>query len=388
MKRRAFALLCATLVLAGALSPAFTLSASSYNLYTARQFWFSDTSLYGYMYSKDGYIVSGKPLTATSTITEKNGVDLKNYVDWVSVTSGYISSTYAYWTDTITTTETANSWAVKLLLDNQWTFLSGRTYEFVILMNNIQFYNGSSAIAGDPYLKYVSFGSNNMATISSAKLYGTQGAYIAPFVYRCVLTPTEDFQSQSIEFNFSNNYNSDKVATSLKFNVGFSDVVSYIGNLDNIVVNPTLDNIDKQVQEIQQSLNPDVDYSKLDEAIAVAGGIEGYLKNQQDDIMSSADRFKVKKPSGVLPSTGDIPSFFWALVTGITNLQIPVSNVTSSYFNGVNIPGLIVISAGGSYLSIGGMLSVCAAIYGVRVFLHLVGVRTFTSKPSDQEGDK
>ena len=311
--------------------------------------------------------------------------DISPYVKWRSVNDRYISSTYAHLNYTFTPLPSgASMYGIQLQFRDEWTLLQGRKYEFILLRNSIAFYNS----AGDPVstgtqVKTVSFGGLN-ATLEDVRI-GKDGYDRA---IRCIVEPTADVYVQTVSIVFISSYNPSTSASKIVLDLAFSDCVSYTGELDSVVVNPTVDNIDKQVQEIQKSLNPDVDYSKLDQAIAEAGGIQGYLESQQDDIMSSADRFKLKKPSGVLPASGDIPSFLWALVNGITSLQIPVSAVTTSYFNGVSIPGLIVISAGGSYLSLGGMLTICAAIYGVRVFLHLVGARTFTSKSSDQEGDK
>lgn len=384
MKRRAFALLCATVVLAGALSSAFTFSAKWIGSYGAYDWWSIRTAdIKMYTYNQNGIYTSAIPVNSSGW-SEKI-YDISPYVSWTSVTDRYISSTYAHLSETFTALAAdATMYGLQLYFRDEWTLLQGRKYEFIILRNSIAFYDKQgSPISTGTQLKSVSFGGLN-ATLEDVRI-GKDGYDRA---IRCLLQPTEDIQVQNVNIIFKSSYNPTVSASKIVLDLGFSDCVSYSGQLEGAVVNPTLDNIDKQVQEIQQSLNPDVDYSKLDQAIAEAGGIQGYLEAQQDDIMSSADRFKLKKPSGVLPATGDIPSFLWALVTGITNLQIPVSNVTTSYFNGVTIPGLIVISAGGSYLSIGGMLTICAAIYGVRVFLHLVGARTFTSKSSDQEGDK
>lgn len=384
MKRRVLALLCVTVVLAGALSLAFTFSAKWIGSYSAYDWWSIRTAdIKMYTYNINGYYTSAKPVD--SSAWSQKIYDISPYVSWTSVTDRYISSTYAHLSQTFTALSAdATMYGLQLYFRDEWTLLQGRKYEFIILRNSIAFYdNQGSPISTGTQLKSVSFGTLN-ATLEDVRI-GKDGYDRA---IRCLLEPTEDIQVQNVNIIFKSSYNPTISASKIVLDLGFSDCVSYSGQLESAVVNPTVDNIDKQVQEIQKSLNPDVDYSKLDQAIAEAGGIQGYLEAQQDDIMSTADRFKIKKPSGVLPATGDIPSFLWALVTGITNLQIPVSNVTSSYFNGVTIPGLIVISAGGSYLSIGGMLTICAAIYGVRVFLHLVGVRTFTSKPSDQEGDK
>lgn len=385
MKKRALALLFSLLTLAGAFASAFVVSAKWVGTYDAMQWWNYTTStaqLFAY-YSNGNIINTPAPVNKAAFVTRSYDID--PYVSWTSINSRYISTTWAGLENTFQPLPSgATMYGIQLQFRDQWTLIQGRTYEFVILRNSIAFYNS----AGEP----VSTGTQ-VSTVSFGGLIATlEDKYIGQDGYdraiRCTVTPTADVQVQTISIVLKSNYNPSTSASKLILNLAFSDVVSYTGDLQDVVVNPTIDNIDKQVQEIQKSLNPDVDYSKLDEAIAEAGGIDGYLKAQQDDIMSSADRFKIKKPSGVLPVTGDIPSFLWALVNGITNLQIPVSNVTTSYFNGVTIPGLIVISAGGSYLSIGGMLTICAAIYGVRVFLHLVGARTFTSKASDQEGDK
>lgn len=385
MKRRAFALLCVTVVLAGALIPAFTFSAKWIGSYSSYDWWSirtADIKLYSYA-SNGNILNTGMPVNLAGW--NEKVYDISPYVSWKSVTDRYISSTYAHLSYTFTPLPSgASMYGIQLQFRDEWTLLQGRKYEFILLRNSIAFYdNQGSPVSTGTQVKTVSFGGLN-ATLEDVYI-GKDGYDRA---IRCLLQPTADIFVQTVSIVFKSSYNPTNAASKIVLDLGFSDCVSYSGDLEDAVVNPTLDNIDKQVQEIKKSLNPDVDYSKLDQAIAEAGSIQGYLEAQQDDIMSSADRFKLKKPSGVLPATGDIPSFLWALLTGLTNLQIPVSNVTSSYFNGVNIPGLIVISSGGSYLSIGGMLSICAAIYGVRVFLHLVGVRTFTSKSSDQEGDK
>ena len=384
MKRRVLALLCVTVVLAGALSPAFTISAKWIGSYSAYDWWSIRTAdIKMYTYDKSGIYTSAIPVNSSGW--SQKIYDISPYVSWTSVTDRYISSTYAHLSETFTALSAdATMYGLQLYFRDEWTLLQGRKYEFIILRNYIAFYDKQgSPISTGTQVKSVSFGTLN-ATLDDVRI-GKDGYDRA---IRCLLEPTEDIQVQNVNIIFKSSYNPTVSASKIVLDFGFSDCVSYSGQLEGAVVNPTLDNIDKQVQEIQKSLNPDVDYSKLDEAIAEAGSIQGYLEAQQNDIMSSADRFKLKKPSGVLPLTGDIPSFLWALVNGITSLQIPVSAVTTSYFNGVTIPGLIVISAGGSYLSLGGMLTICAAIYGVRVFLHLVGARTFTSKSSDQEGDK
>ena len=384
MKRRALALLCVSVVLAGVLSPAFTFSAKWIGQYSAYDWWSIRTAdIMMYTYDKNGAYHSSMPVSSAGW-SEKI-YDISPYVKWISVTDRYISSTYAQLSETFTALPVdASMYGIQLEFRDEWTLLQGRKYEFIILRNSIAFYDKQgSPISTGTQVKTVSFGGLN-ATLEDVRI-GKDGYDRA---IRCLLQPTEDIQVQNVNIIFKSSYNPTVSASKIVLDLAFSDCVSYTGELDSVVVNPTVDNIDKQVQEIQQSLNPDVDYSKLDEAIAEAGSIQGYLEAQQNDIMSSADRFKLKKPTGVLPATGDIPSFLWALVNGITSLQIPVSAVTTSYFNGVTIPGLIVISAGGSYLSVGGMLTICAAIYGVRVFLHLVGARTFTSKSSDQEGDK
>jgi hypothetical protein len=385
VKRRAFALLCVTMVMAGALSSAFTFSAKWIGSYSAFDWWSIRTAdIKLYSYASNGNILNTGMLVNLAGWKEKI-YDISPYVPWKSVTERYISSTYAQFSHTFTPLPSgASMYGVQLQFRDEWTLLEGRKYEFILLRNSIAFYDDQGTpVSTGTQVKSVSFGGLN-ATLEDIRI-GKDGYDRA---IRCVVEPTADVYVQTVSIIFKSTYNPSTPASKIVLDLGFSDCVSYSGELEDVVVNPTLDNIDKQVQEIQKSLNPDVDYSKLDQAIAEAGGIDGYLKDQQDDIMSSADRFKIKKPSGVLPATGDIPTFLWALVNGITNLQIPVSNVTTSYFNGVTIPGLIVISAGGSYLSVGGMLTICAAIYGVRVFLHLVGARTFTSKASDQEGDK
>ena len=371
--------------MAGALASAFTFSAKWIGSYSAYDWWSirsADIKLYSY--ASNGNILNTGMLVNPAG-WKQTIFDISPYVTWRSVTDRYISSTYAHLTYTfIPLPSGASMFGIQLQFRDEWTLLQGRKYEFILLRNSIAFYDSAgNNVSTGTQVKLVSFGGVN-ATLEDVHI-GKDGYDRA---IRCVVEPTADVYVQTVSIVFKSNYNPSTSAKKIVLDLAFSDCVSYTGELEGVVVNPTVDNIDKQVQEIQKSLNPDVDYSKLDEAIAEAGSIQGYLEAQQDNIMSSADRFNIKKPTGVLPATGDIPSFLWALVTGITSLQIPVSNVTTSYFNGVTIPGLIVISAGGSYLSIGGMLTICAAIYGVRVFLHLVGVRTFTSKPSDQEGDK
>ena len=385
MKRRVLALLCVILVLAGALTPASTFSAKWIGSYSAYDWWSirsADIKLYSY--ASNGNILNTGMLVNPAGWKETT-FDITPYVTWCSVTDRYISSTYAHLTHSFTPLPSgASMYGIQLQFRDEWTLLKGRKYEFILLRNLIAFYNSAGQpVSTGTQVMLVSFGGVD-ATLEDVRI--DKDGYDRAI--RCVVEPSADVYVKTVSIVFKSNYNPSTSANKIVLDLAFSDCVSYTGELDSVVVNPTVDNIDKQLQEIQKSLNPDVDYSKLDEAIAVAGGIEGYLESQQNDLMSSADRFNIKKPTGVLPATGDIPSFLWALVTGITNLQIPVSNVTTSYFNGVTIPGLIVISAGGSYLSIGGMLTICAAIYGVRVFLHLVGVRTFTSKPSDQEGDR
>lgn len=380
--RRAVLSVLLVAILAGVLSPA--IFAKWTGTTTARDWWdYTTSQLNLYNYAANGNILN-TPVPINKAAIVSRSYDLKPYVDWTSITSNYIQTWAGIETTVQPLTTGATMYGLQLQFRDQWTLIQGRTYEFVLLRNSIAFYNS----AGNP----ISTGTQ-VATVSFGGLAATlTDAYIGQDGYdhaiRCVVTPTADIQVQTISIICKSNYNPGTAASKIILNLALSDVVSYTGDLEAVTVNPTLDNIDKQVQEITRVLNPEVDYSKLDQAIEDAGGIQGYLDAQMDDIMSSADRFKVNKPTGDLPATGDIPAFLWACVDGVTNLKIPVSNVTTRYFGSVNIPGLFVVSTEGSYLSIGGMLMISAAIFGVRVFLHQVGVRAFTSKASDQEGDK
>ena len=178
--------------------------------------------------------------------------DISPYVSWPSVTSKYISSQYASIESTFTPLPSgASMYGLQLQFRNKWSLIKGRTYEFVILRNSIAFYNlNNEPVSTGTQVIGVSLGGLAM-TIEDVKL----ATDLYDHAIRCTVTPSSDITVQTISVSFKSMYNPTVTTNKVILNLGFSDVVSYTGNLDSVVVNPTLNNIDKQVGEINDKLD-------------------------------------------------------------------------------------------------------------------------------------
>lgn len=220
--------------------------------YDAKTFWFSGNQVFGYMYTTGSYSLAER-IPDTSIIDYT--AELKPYVDWQSVTQGYISSKYAYIQQRLTAYDSSTAYGVKVRLMDTWTFIKGRTYEWVMLLDNLQFYNGETKISGDPRLQSIILTTTTgtvTVTLTQKTLYGTDGGYIAAFAYLCQVTPTDNITVTEINFTWKNNSHASYKATSAAIGFGYSDCVSYTGSLEDVVVNPVLDDMNKQLEEIKQ----------------------------------------------------------------------------------------------------------------------------------------
>lgn len=263
---------------------------------SASDWWNSQTSSCSlYCYSSSGALLNtAVPVNPAAFISRT--YDISPYVSWISVTSKYISSRYACIESTFSPLPSGSSmYGVQLQFRDKWTLIGGRTYEFVILRNSIAFYNSSGQpVSTGTQLYSVSLGGLAM-TLEDKKL--DNDAFDRAI--RCTVTPTSDVSVQTISVSFKSNYNPSTVASKVILNLGFSDVVSYTGSLDNVVVNPTLDNINKQVDEINGKIDsiigspddtanvPDIVpgiHDKDDIINSVESG-QGQLANNLDDFM-------------------------------------------------------------------------------------------------------
>ena len=279
---------------------------------SAFDWWDSQTSSCNlFCYSSSGALLStAVPVNKAAFVSRH--YDISPYVSWTSVTSRYISSGYAAIESTfIPLPSGASMYGVQLQFRDTWKLLTGRTYEFIILRNSIAFYNS----AGDP----ISTGTQ-VASVSLGGLAMTlEDKYIGSDGYdraiRCTVTPSADLNIQTISISFKSNYNPTISASKVILNLALSDVVSYTGDLDSIVVNPTLDNIDRQVDEINDSIknnpygeitgsHPDDPFETLDEQGRIDAG---------DDILNRIQLFLEGIPSDVSTFWKQVVEFLFAL---------------------------------------------------------------------------
>ena len=246
----AFAIAAAVMAVAVVL--ALPCSAAWTGTVSAADWWNGQTSTCSlYAYSSSGALLNtAVPVNPSAFISRT--YDISPYVSWTSVTSKYISSRYACIESTFTPLPSgASMYGLQLQFRDKWSLVKGRTYEFIILRNSIAFYNDAgTAVSTGTQVYSVSLGGLAM-TLEDKKL----DTDLYDRAIRCTITPTADVTVQTISVSFKSMYNPSVSASKVVLNVGFSDVVSYTGNLDNVVVNPTLDNIDKQMGEINGKLD-------------------------------------------------------------------------------------------------------------------------------------
>lgn len=204
-----------------------------------------------YAYSANGGQLN-TPVPVNLAAFHSRTYDISPYVSWTSVTSKYISSQYATIESTFTPLpDGASMYGLQLQFHDKWSLLKGRTYEFIILRNSIAFYNqNNEPISTGTQVIGVSLGGLAM-TIEDVKL----SSDLYDRAIRCTVTPSSDTTVQTISVSFKSMYNPSIHTNKVILNVGFSDVVSYTGSLDDVVVNPTLNNIDKQLSEISDKLD-------------------------------------------------------------------------------------------------------------------------------------
>lgn len=246
----AFAIAAAVLAVAVVL--ALPCSAGWSGTVSAADWWNSQTSTCNlYCYSSSGALLNtAVPVNPAAFISRL--YDISPYVSWTSVTSKYISNRYACIESTFTPLpNSASMYGLQLQFRDKWTLIGGRTYEFIILRNSIAFYNSQgSPLSTGTQLLSVSLGGLAM-TLEDKKL----DTDLFDRAIRCTVTPSSDVTVQTISVSFKSMYNPTVSASKVVLNLGFSDVVSYTGSLDNVVVNPTLDNINKQVDEINGKID-------------------------------------------------------------------------------------------------------------------------------------
>lgn len=279
---------------------------------SAFDWWNSQTSTCSlYCYSSSGAQLStAYPVNPAGFVSRH--YDISPYVSWASVTSRYISSGYAGLEYTfIPLPSGASMYGIQLQFRDTWKLLTGRTYEFIILRNSIAFYNAAgNPISTGTQISSVSLG--GLAMTLEDKYIGTDGYDRA---IRCTVTPSADLNIQTISISFKSNYNPTTAASKVILNLAFSDVVSYTGDLDSIVVNPTLDRIDKQVDEINDSIknnpygeitgsHPDDPFGSLDEQNRIDSG---------DEILNRVQAFLEGIPANVPTFWKQVVEFLFAL---------------------------------------------------------------------------
>ena len=250
-----------------------------------------------FCYSSSGNILNtAVPVNPASFISKT--FDLKPYVPWTSVSSGYISSRFAYLQTTFTPLpNSASMYSLMLEFADEWILMGGRTYEFIILRDYIAFYdsNGSNISTGTQ-LKTVSLGGLNM-TLEDYYI-GKDGFDRA---IRCTVTPSSNTKVQHIDCIFKSNYNPTLSASKVVVRLGFSSVVAYTGTLQEVTVNPTLNNIDSQMSEINDKIGGlvDGDYQRPTPETIDDGLSEDYnsASEKSDDVYSKFRNFISNLPS-------------------------------------------------------------------------------------------
>ena len=279
---------------------------------SAFDWWDSQTSVCNlFCYSSSGALLStAVPVNLAAFVSRH--YDISPYVSWPSVTSRYISSGYAAIEATFTPLPAGSSmYGIQLQFRDSWKLLTGRTYEFIILRNSIAFYNSSGIpVSTGTQISSVSLG--GLAMTLEDKYIGSDGYDRA---IRCTVTPSADLNIQTISISFKSNYNPTTAASKVILNLALSDVVSYTGDLESIVVNPTLDRIDKQVDEINDSIknnpygeitgsHPDDPFGSLDEQNRINSG---------DEILNRVQAFLEGIPANVATFWKQVVEFLFAL---------------------------------------------------------------------------
>lgn len=250
-----------------------------------------------FCYSSTGNILNtAVPVNPASFISKT--FDLKPYVPWTSVSSGYISSRFAYLQTTFTPLpNSASMYSLMLEFADEWILMGGRTYEFIILRDYIAFYDSNgSPISTGTQLKTVSLGGLIM-TLEDYYI-GKDGFDRA---IRCTVTPSSNTKVQHIDCIFKSNYNPTLSASKVVVRLGFSSVVAYTGTLQDVTVNPTLNNIDSQMGEINDKIGDLVDgnYQKPTTGPIDDGLSEDYnsATEKSDDVYSKFRNFISNLPS-------------------------------------------------------------------------------------------
>ena len=250
-----------------------------------------------FCYTSTGNILNtAVPVNPASFISKT--FDLKPYVPWTSVTSGYISSRFAYLQTTFTPLpNSASMYSLMIEFADEWILMGGRTYEFIILRDYIAFYNSNGEpISTGTQLKTVSLGGLNM-TLEDYYI-GKDGFDRA---IRCTVTPTSNTKVQHIDCIFKSNYNPTVSASKIVVRLGFSSVVAYSGTLQEVTVNPTLNNIDSQMGELNDKIGDfvDGDYQKPTPETIDDGLSEDYnsASEKSDDVYSKFRNFISNLPS-------------------------------------------------------------------------------------------
>lgn len=295
---------------------ALSISAQTPIQISAADWWNAQTGTCSlFCYSSSGALLNtAVPVNPSSFISRI--YDIKPYVPWTSVTSGYISSRFAYIESTFTPLPNSSSmYGLQFQFSDEWILLGGRTYEFVILRDYIAFYDDAGvATSTGTQLKTVSLG--GLAMTIEDYYIGKDGFDRA---IRCTVTPESNTKVQTISIVFKSSYNPTKPASKIVCRVGFSSVVAYTGSLQDVTVNPTLNNVDKQVSEINDKVGKIVDgeYQK-----PTPESIDDGLS---DDFTSASEGSKstLDKLSEFLSSLPAAAAHFWKnLITQIAEFQI------------------------------------------------------------------
>lgn len=295
---------------------ALSISAQTPIQISAADWWNAQTgSCKLFCYNSTGIILNtAVPVNPASFISKT--FDIKPYVPWTSVNSGYISSRFAYLQTTFAPLpDSASMYMLMLEFDDEWILMGGRTYEFIILRDYIAFYDSAGvATSTGTQLKSVSLGGLNM-TLEDYYI-GKDGFDRA---IRCSVTPETNVKVQHIDFIFKSNYNPTLPASKIVVRLGFSSVVAYTGTLQDVTVNPTLNNIDKQMSEINDKIGDFVDgeYQKPTPE-TIDDGLSDNLTSASEGSKSTLDKL-----SEFLASLPAAAAHFWKnLITQIAEFQI------------------------------------------------------------------
>lgn len=277
---------------------ALSISAQTPIQISAADWWNAQTaSCKLFCYTSNGSILNtAVPVNPASFISKT--FDLKPYVPWTSVTSGYISSRFAYLQTTFTPLPNSSSmYGLMLEFADEWILMGGRTYEFIVLRDYIAYYDSNNnPISTGTQLKSVSLG-GLMMTLEDYYI-GKDGFDRA---IRCTVTPSSNTKVQHIDLTFKSNYNPTVSASKIVVRFGFSSVVAYTGTLQDVTVNPTLNNIDSQMGEINDKIGDLVggDYKKPTAGTIDDGLSDDYnsASEKSDDVYSKFRNFISNLPS-------------------------------------------------------------------------------------------